>query len=392
MYPNSLEPDMRETLQVAETWPLETPRGRTALPATAAMWIDLIDHAQSTIDIASFYAITEDGEALEPVLMALERARTRGIIVRFLFDDIFYRQMPELPDQLTKLGYLVRRLNIKRVTEHGGVMHAKYMLVDSRAGCLGSANFDWRSLSHIQELSLRFDDPGLAGGLTAIFASDWARAGDDPLPHQEPISPSFPLIHAGQHHRARLLASPPDMLPAGIAWELPELVEAIASAQSKVRIQLLSFHTTDRDSNPFPTLANALREAAVRGVRVELMVADWNAEPGEVEPLIELSRTHGLHIKLTHIPPHSSGFIAFARVAHSKFMTVDDHLTWVGTSNWGGDYFNNSRNIGVMVEGRALVTTLAGVFDSLWASDLAQTVRPGGTYAAPHFREPPPGP
>ncbi len=347
----------------------------------------MIDRATTSIDLASFYAFTEDGKALEPVLHALERARNRGVSIRLLFDNVFYGQMPELPDQLARLGYAVRKLDIKSAADHGGVMHAKYLIIDRAAVALGSANFDWRSLLHIHELGLQLESPGLAQALSAVFEADWASAGDGSPPPATKLVASYPLIYQGQHHRGALLASPPDMLPQGIAWELPALVSAIDAAQNQVHIQLLSFHVTDRDDNPFPTLADALVRAAGRGVRVSLLISDWNAEPGELDPLIELSKTHGLTIKISHIPAHSSGFIPFARVVHSKFMTIDTTRSWVGSSNWGGDYFHNSRNVGLLIEGSALAHDLDVVFAGLWDSGLSETVMPGRSYEAPRFRK-----
>ncbi len=387
MYPNSLEPDMRETLSLWETWPDQVPLAREPLADTSSVWIAAIDQAKRRIDIASFYAISEEGKALEPVLYALERARDRGVQVRFLFDAVFYNMMPDLPDQLERLGYPVRKLDIKAVTEHGGVMHAKYMAVDQTRVLLGSANFDWRSLVHIHELGAQVDNPGLAQAMQAVFDTDWALAGGQSRPPATDLASLYQVVHDGQHHRLRVVANPPDMLPAGIEWELPQLVAAIDGASQQINIQLLSFHTTDRSDNPFPTLADALRRAAGRGVRVSLMVADWNAEPGEIEPLVELGKVHGLSVRLTHVPAHSSGFIAFARVAHSKFMTVDGQLSWIGTSNWGGDYFNNSRNLGMFIEGKALASKLDAVFAGLWDSGLSEAVVPGKAYEAPRFRE-----
>ena len=48
-------------------------------------------------------------------------------------------------------------------------------------------------------------------------------------------------------------------------------------------------------------------------------------------------------------PRRSRGFIPYARVIHSKVMRVDDDLCWVGTSNWGYDYFFRSRNVEVVL-------------------------------------------
>ncbi len=87
----------------------------------------------------------------------------------------------------------------------------------------------------------------------------------------------------------------------------------------------------------------------------------------------------------TLIPEHSSGFIPFARVIHAKFLVVDDRISWLGTSNWSGDYFHRSRNVGVMVEGQRLAAQLETVFDGLWNGPYAIPVDPEASYPKPRI-------
>ena len=116
----------------------------------------MIDGARSSIDLAEFYASDAPGSRLAPVIAALERAAARGVAVRGLFDAKFAQTYP---DTIARLGALenvqTRLLDLKPVT--GGVLHAKYFLVDGRATWLGSQNLDWRSLEHIQELGVRVE-------------------------------------------------------------------------------------------------------------------------------------------------------------------------------------------------------------------------------------------
>ena len=79
----------------------------------------------------------------------------------------------------------------------------------------------------------------------------------------------------------------------------------------------------------------------------------------------------------------TEGFIDFARVVHAKYMVVDGHFSWVGTSNWSRDYFASSRNVGIVVEGASLATKLDGWFEHNWTSEYAELVRPGRRYHAP---------
>ena len=58
----------------------------------------------------------------------------------------------------------------------GGVLHAKYFIVDGREAYLGSQNFDWRSLEHIQELGCASACPRWCDRSADVFESDWALA------------------------------------------------------------------------------------------------------------------------------------------------------------------------------------------------------------------------
>jgi phosphatidylserine/phosphatidylglycerophosphate/cardiolipin synthase-like enzyme len=76
-------------------------------------------------------------------------------------------------------------------------------------------------------------------------------------------------------------------------------------------------------------------------------------------------------VRVLTIPPWSGGEIPFARVAHAKYLAVDAERAWVGTSNWDRDYFYESRNVGVIAEGRELAGQLERFFDDNWSSAYA---------------------
>src|SRR5262249_61959851 len=111
---------------------------------------------------------------LEPVVQALEAAVARGVRVRFLAEQGFVKTYPDTLERLARAGAGVRHLDLRAVPGAGGILHAKYFLVDDREAFLGSQNFDWRALEHNYELGARVRDPAIVDGLAAIFASDWA--------------------------------------------------------------------------------------------------------------------------------------------------------------------------------------------------------------------------
>lgn len=71
--------------------------------------------------------------------------------------------------------------------------------------------------------------------------------------------------------------------------------------------------------------------------------------------------------------------IPFGRVNHNKYM-VTDHIAYIGTSNWSGDYFIDTAGIGFVSqdtvhERHDNVTTLrsqlASIFERDWNSKYA---------------------
>jgi phosphatidylserine/phosphatidylglycerophosphate/cardiolipin synthase-like enzyme len=106
---------------------------------------------------------------------------------------------------------------------------------------------------------------------------------------------------------------------------------------------------------------------------VRLLVADWSTRPGSEgrRDLDALAAVANVEVRVLRIPTWSGGEIPFARVAHAKFMVVDRGTAWVGSSNWEGDYFYASRNVGAIAAGGQLPATLQRVLDANWTSPYA---------------------
>jgi phosphatidylserine/phosphatidylglycerophosphate/cardiolipin synthase-like enzyme len=386
------EPAMAEgSLQLVETTPVETALDNPGIPEAHEVWLEMIQGAQERLEIGQFYVATEQGSRLEPVLDAIRAAAKRGVRVRILADAKFHDTYPEPLDSLGK------RENIELVlfdgaSTMGGVLHAKYFLVDGRELYLGSQNFDWRSLEHVQELGVRTDQPELVRAAEDLFEADWAlftgtlRAQAFAAPETPYAFPATVAFGEGEV-RAELVASPTGWLVDEGGWDLPRLVELIDGAEEQVRVQVLNYKTSDYQGRYFDELDAALRRAAARKVQVQIVVADWSKKRWVIEGLQSLQCMPRIEVKLVTIPEHSSGFIPFARVVHAKYLVVDGEKAWIGTSNWGRDYFHASRNLGLLVDGEAFAHQLDLVFEGLWESEYAETVQPGARYEAPRTKE-----
>jgi phosphatidylserine/phosphatidylglycerophosphate/cardiolipin synthase-like enzyme len=375
-------------LVLVESSPVETPLDHADIPDAHTVWPEMVNGATKTVDVAQFYVSNAPGSRLEPVIQALEAAADRGVKVRVLAEEKFYKQYPETLERLAKRpGIQMRRLDTAALLG-SGVLHAKYFVVDGREAYLGSQNFDWRALEHIQELGLRIRVPEVVRSLTDIFELDWALASGSTVPVPSPdkqVGGPFPARVEGGTVRVTPAHSPQGYLPDPGTWDLPKLVALIDGAKRSVRVQLLTYRAKGRDGSTFPELEDALKRAVARGVKVELLLADWGKRKGTIEGLQELQAPPGLTVKLVTIPQWSGGFIPFARVVHAKYMVVDGERAWLGTSNWERDYFTKSRNVGLVVEGEAFARQLERFFADTWTSPYAAEVDPKATYTAPNI-------
>jgi phosphatidylserine/phosphatidylglycerophosphate/cardiolipin synthase-like enzyme len=373
-------------VQLVQTSPVETSLDLPGLPPAHEVWREMIDGATSRIDLAHFYASNQPDSRLETVIQALEAAAARGVQIRFLAEKKFYATYPQTLDRLGALPQVqVRLYDVEALM--GGVLHAKMMLIDGREAFVGSQNFDWRALTHIQELGVRIDAPAVVQFYADVFATDWALAnGENRTQRIQTVEADqfpVPATAEGETVWVTPVASPQGWLPDEELWDLPKLVAMIDEARTRVRVQLLTYRTVGRDGRYFDDLEAALRRAAARDVDVEMLVADWSKRAGTIEGLQSLQALPHVSVKLVTIPKWSGGFIPYARVIHAKYMVVDGARGWVGTSNWERDYFHASRNVGLLLEGSRLARTLDAFFEMGWNSSYASAVDPCAQYQPP---------
>lgn len=381
----------QEVLELVETFPVETTLEHPDLRDAYVVWPEMIDRAQKTLDFAEFYASDNPASRqsrLETVTRAVERAAARGVKVRFLAEKVFQKTYPELLARLdAKDGIEVRIYDFSALA--GGVLHAKYFLVDGRELYVGSQNYDWRSLQHIQELGVRVMEPSVARAYADVFETDWNLAGGGDRRNRTRSEYLFPAAvgEGADAPQVTPVFSPIGWLPDPTLWDLPRLVEMIDRATRTVRLQLLTYKTISRDGSYFDTLDAALRRAASRGVQVQLLLSDWSKRKGTIEGLQSLQTIPGIDVRMSTIPPFSGGFIPFARVAHAKYMVVDGRRAWLGTSNWEGDYFTQSRNTGLIIDSPKVGDRLDRYFANVWGSTYAYDVDACATYEPPRVAE-----
>lgn len=385
-----------QDFQLVESVPVATVYGQPGVARTQSVWLDMIRHARRRIDIAAFYISEKNGGngPLAPVLDALQAKARAGVAVRLLVDATFLKKDHASVDRLRQCpGITVRVLPVDTLT--GGVLHAKYMVVDGQSVFVGSQNWDWRALEQIHEIGARIDNPRFAATFDAAFDFDWQLADDPDLakaarkavdaPAFAPVTEQAPVVLKGGDG-STLTAfpafSPPSMSPRWVTWEQPALVHMIEASRHTLRIQVMTLSAI-RHYGPrgwWPAIDSALRDAAARGVQVHVIVADWALGEPMQAYLKSLAALPGIQVKFTRLPPAPEGFIPYARVEHAKYAVADDDRVYIGTGNWEWNYFHTTVDASVFVDGRGPATTLGAIFDHDWNGPYAHDVEPGVHY------------
>lgn len=371
--------------ELVYTAPAETALQADDLRNTAEVWGQMFDAAKTRIDLGQFYVANQSGSLLDGVLRHLKAAGERGVKIRFLMEEKGVRiSTAEMLEQLKAIPNLELRI-IPYQKLSGGILHAKYLLVDGEQAFVGSQNFDWRALEHIHETGLRISDAKVVGQIQAIFEQDWRAQA---LLAQDRPVPALPYRPAAETPQGNYLAASPRAYnPAGVTDSQVELPRLLAGAKRRVRVQVMDYAPLSfgpaRSRPYYAAIDNALRAAAARGVQIELMVANWNTKKPDIAWLKSLALVPNVQIKVVTIPPASSGFIPFARVIHSKLMTIDDEIAWIGTSNWTGGYLDNSRNLELVLHSAAMSRRLDALYSQLWGSVYAEPLRLDYDYPAP---------
>jgi phosphatidylserine/phosphatidylglycerophosphate/cardiolipin synthase-like enzyme len=365
--------------ELVQTTPVETTLANADLRDPQTVWSELFDQARSEIVIGQFYAASKPAAPFEKVIERLEAAGRRGVKIRFLLDQkgVGLSEKATL-ERLKAIPNLeLRILDYNKLTGNG-IIHAKYLVVDRAVAFVGSQNFDWRSFTHIHETGLRVSDAAIVAQVQAIFEQDWQAQAELAAGRQVAPLQAKGLAAPSLAQTAMLFSSPAAYNPAGVIDSETGLPALLAEAKEEVRVQLLDYAPLSygpKGTRPYYAVVdNAVRAAANRGVKIRLLVSNWNLEALPQAYLKSLAVLPNVEIRVVTLPKASTGFIPYARVIHSKTMTIDGKLAWVGTSNWSGGYFDLSRNLEIVLRNEQMARRIAAVHEQIWTSQYAEVL------------------
>jgi cardiolipin synthase len=325
-------------------------------------YVGAVDHLVRDIDGAQRYIHLEyfmfaDDTIGAPVIDALVRARGRGVICRVLIDH------------LGNIGYhgpVLRRLGAAGIPVQQALPvkpfnnqwnrpdlrnHRKIVVIDGRIGFTGSQNLvedtyhkrgNVRKGIHYIELMARVTGP-VVHELNAAFVTDWFSETSELL-DATPTPESRVSTQAGGDVLCQVL-------PSGPGFEhnnnLMLFVELFHTARRRITI-----------ANPYVVpdqpLLLALTSAAQRGVEVTLIVSEigdqflvFHAQRSYYEELLKA----GVHIYWYQSPV----------LLHSKFLTIDDDIAVIGSSNMDIRSFQLNLEITLICYSKQVVANLQGI-------------------------------
>ncbi len=372
--------------EIVESAPVGTILANPDIRNAHDVWLGMIGNAKRSIDAEEFYISNQAGEPLADVVAGIIAAAQRGVSVRLIVDSRMYRTYPETVDSLGRQKNITTRvIDFGRLA--GGIQHSKYFIVDGEEIFFGSQNFDWRALKHIHELGIRLRNKEAIRMYRDVFELDWKLSEkNDPSLIKEALLPksySVPIrMVEGPGDTLTFIptASPKSLIPDTSLWDETNIVKLIDAAHNDVMLQFLTYSPLSRDKSMYTVLNDALLRTARRGVKVRLIVSDWEKNRAEVEQLKKLSLAPNIEVKFSSIPEWSGGYIPFARVEHCKYIVVDSSSCWLGTSNAERSYFYNTRNLGVVVFNSKIAGILRRVFLKGWNGPYTELVTQDGAY------------
>jgi len=376
----------QSAFQLVESVPVETTLESSTLPRTLDVWLEMINGAKSTLDIETFYFANQKGEVLEKILNALKDCAGKGVKIRVIIDESFYKSNEKSSDLIENTPNItIKKIPFRQIS--GGVMHAKYFVVDGEELFLGSQNTDWRAIKHIHEIGVRIRNKKLAATFLAIFNLDWKLCDNpDEATKNKLLSGKFNKIVKAKNPikikteefgdiKIYPAFSPFNATPKSFSKEETELLKIIKKSRKRLCIHVYSYSIKARSKNDkYDKIDAELRKAAARGVSVKIIFSNWAIKETATDDIKRLSEVPGIEIKFSSIPEYSGGFIPYSRVEHTKYFIADNDISWVSTSNWEEDYFYQSRNATLIIKNNKVNSKLEEVFLRTWNSTYAETV------------------
>lgn len=324
-------------------------RPLTSGTAAYGEMLEAIGSARQTIGLSTY--IFDNDRTGHTFVEALAGAVRRGVDVRVLIDDIGLRYtFPSIVRRLRKANVTAARFMPSLLPWRFAYAqlrnHRKLLVVDGCVGFTGGMNIrnghdsQLNPRHPISDCHFRLEGP-VVGDMRAVFADDWQFATGETLAG----AAWFPVLDPAGPSQARGIASGPDDHFESLRMTH---LGAIACARSSATI-VTPYFVPDTD------MISALGIAALRGVRVEIVVPERNnlllvqwAMMSQLGSLLQ----NGCRIRLSPAP-----------FDHTKLMIVDDAWCLFGSANWDARSLRLNFEFDVECYDPALIRELQPILD-----------------------------
>ena len=151
-------------------------------PDTSSQIIDLIQSAQTSIEIEQAYITNETPLTLNPYLATAINASRRGVHVRVLLDSYWYniedeKDNDEMVALIARIGTTEQIPLEARCADLAASnlekIHNKGVIVDGQRVLVSSINWNSNSPNFNREAGVIIDHPGVARYFLSVFEDDW---------------------------------------------------------------------------------------------------------------------------------------------------------------------------------------------------------------------------
>ncbi len=320
--------------------------------------IEAIDAAERTVALTTY--IFQADQAGRRFVAALARAHERGVKVRVLVDAVgnLYGLKP-VSNLLRRKGVPVAVFNPARLSWRLAFFnlrtHRKLLIVDGNTGFAGGMNIRKHHLERsdgsprVRDTHFRLKGP-IVSQMMEAFTDDWAFSTKEDLEDavwMPPAEAQMPGV------TARSIPDGPDE-----HYHKTAMIMESALASARKRVQLVTPYFL-----PEAGLIAALKQAALRGVQVDILV------PGQNNlPLFALSSLSGAR-QLVQIGCNL--YLSEPPFDHTKLMVVDEDWVLFGSSNWDARSLKLNFEFNVECYDTALAVTMTD-----WVRDRMASATP----------------
>ena len=293
---------------------------------------DFIDNTKSTLDIA-IYGYEDNAE----ITSALNRAKSRGVAIRFVYDETFYPQDLHYKNNqlITDISEEFRSDKSLSSTTSNMIMHNKFIISDNKSVFTGSMNISSSGLSDFDVNNIVIIN---SKEISELYRKEFEQMLDGKF-HQQKVAVGKGTKYSVGDSEIEIYFSPKN----NSVQRITELI-----GQAREYIYMPTFLLTHRN------ISNALISAKKRGIDVRIII-DANGATTSHSKLKEL-RDNGILVKTEN----------FAGKLHSKAIIIDDKYIITGSMNFSYSGAEKNDENSIIIKNPDLAKACKNFFLYLW--------------------------